>query len=157
MKSNYTYLAFQKDINTLLKKIEVSKRKFDYILALSRGGLVPGVVLSHKLKIPLIPQMWSTRDYKSLNVHTTWIPDQIKEGKKFLVVDDIYDSGETILSLFSNWSSFVERGLGINKVIDHTAVAVLLYNSDTQYPVEFFGTAFSRRKFKKFINFFWEI
>ena len=51
---------------------------FECIYALQRGGLIPGVLLSHRLNIPMADR---------LNPYY---------GKRFLVVDDIADTGQTL-------------------------------------------------------------
>ena len=58
----YKKKQFDQDIETLVSKIKKSKVEFSYIVALSRGGLIPGVILSHKLGLKLVTISWSTRD-----------------------------------------------------------------------------------------------
>ncbi len=76
------YLSWEdieNDINILCNKIK--ERKFQFITGLPRGGLIPAVLISHKLDIT----------YKSLNLSKA-----IEEGK-YLLIDDIADSGETLI------------------------------------------------------------
>ena len=80
MKKLYlTWQDIQNDIDILAKKIE--GKKFQFITGLPRGGLIPAVLLSHKLDIT----------YKSLSLSKA-----IEEGK-YLLIDDIADSGETLI------------------------------------------------------------
>jgi hypoxanthine phosphoribosyltransferase len=80
MKKLYlTWEDIQNDIDILAKKIE--RKKFQFITGLPRGGLIPAVLLSHKLDIT----------YKSLSLSKA-----IEEGK-YLLIDDIADSGETLI------------------------------------------------------------
>lgn len=147
---------FQKDISTLVKKIKKSGEKFDYLLAISRGGLVPGVVLSHKLNIPyLVPITWSSEEHpKILKCYNAWIPQEISRGKRVLLVDDILDSGLTIASLGEEWIKMCVSNKEVDK---NVSVAVLLYNQDLNLMIKpFYGMSFSRRKFRKYINFWWE-
>jgi hypoxanthine phosphoribosyltransferase len=60
-------------INILTPKINP---KIDSIMGLPRGGLIPAVILSHKLKLPLV----------------------FTPTENTLIVDDICDSGETFLN-----------------------------------------------------------
>ena len=72
-------------IETLARKIKESKESFDYIYGIPRGGLIPAVILSHKLGIPL----------------TINSPDgffRTREGR-YLVIDDISDTGQTFKSI----------------------------------------------------------
>ncbi|WP_300368109.1 phosphoribosyltransferase [Brachyspira sp.] len=70
-------------IEVLAKKIEDSNIRYEVIYGLARGGLVPAVMLSHKLKIPMV-----------LNMEEVW---RLKvKNKAALIVDDISDTGETL-------------------------------------------------------------
>ena len=78
------YLTWD-DINSLVNKLanEVSQAAVPplYITGLPRGGLIPAVMLSHKLNIPFV-NISLIRALPAVDV---------------LVVDDIADSGETLL------------------------------------------------------------
>ncbi|WP_300755451.1 phosphoribosyltransferase [uncultured Brachyspira sp.] len=70
-------------IDILAKQIEDSKIHYEVIYGLARGGLVPAVMLSHRLKIPMV-----------LNMEEVW---RLKvKNKAALIVDDISDTGETL-------------------------------------------------------------
>jgi hypoxanthine phosphoribosyltransferase len=64
-------------VNNIASQIESSELNIEYILGMPRGGLIPAVMLSHKLNIPLF------RPGMVLN-------------NKVLIVDDICDSGLTL-------------------------------------------------------------
>lgn len=63
-------------VDSLAYQIKNSSFKPSYVKGIQRGGLIPAVLLSHKLNIPLI---------------TNGILDN-----SVLIVDDICDSGKTI-------------------------------------------------------------
>ena len=92
------------DVHLLAEElaVKVKKENPDYVVAVSRGGLVPGVILSHLLNLPLEPIKWSTRDfaYQSDCIH---IADDVRNGARVLLVDDINDSGKTFIDILSNW------------------------------------------------------
>lgn len=71
------------------------------IVALSRGGLVPGVILSHLLDIPVYPVSYSSKrgrgDDKN---HLNALP-HLEEN--ILIVDDICDSGWTISEVSAHY------------------------------------------------------
>ena len=62
-------------VNKLCDEIKSSPYTFNKIFALPRGGLIPGVMISHKLGLPL---SFSELDPKTL------------------IIDDICDSGKTL-------------------------------------------------------------
>jgi xanthine phosphoribosyltransferase len=69
----------------------------DYIVGLTRGGLVPGVLLSHYLDVPFYAL---NKDESNL-----WMAEDALEGKNILVVDDINDTGTTLNNLKKDWIS----------------------------------------------------
>ena len=64
-------------VDNIASQVESSELNIEYILGMPRGGLIPAVMLSHKLNIPLF------RPGMVLN-------------NKVLIVDDICDSGSTL-------------------------------------------------------------
>ena len=64
-------------IDNIASQVKSSELNIEYILGMPRGGLIPAVMLSHKLNIPLF------RPGMVLN-------------NKVLIVDDICDSGGTL-------------------------------------------------------------
>jgi len=62
------------------------------IVGITRGGLIPGVILSHMLNVPFEPITWQTRDGLIQDA------DAIAENNlsTTLFVDDICDSGITM-------------------------------------------------------------
>lgn len=70
-------------ISVLAKKID-SNSEFVAVTGVPRGGLIPAVMLSHKLGLKYIPYEQAT-----------------KKNKPILVVDDISDSGLTLTDIGS--------------------------------------------------------
>jgi len=79
------------------------------VVALGRGGFIPGVHLSHLLDVPLVPLMWQTRDGQ-VNEHIT-------TDKHTLIVDDINDSGQTLTEVVNNntWNGYLWTAVLVNK------------------------------------------
>jgi hypoxanthine phosphoribosyltransferase len=150
-KIKYTKKQFDNDIDTLVKKIQKSKVQYDYIVALSRGGLIPGVVLSHKLKLRLVPISWSTRDFQERETNC-WIPEDVNKGCKILVVDDIIDSGESLETMFEDWNSSVNGNLNCENI----DVACLIYNKEQGIVPKYYASKILRSKNPEWIVFWWE-
>ena len=74
-----TWDEIEELVDLLCSQIIKSGIQIEYIYGLQRGGLIPAVLLSHKLGIPM------TQNPNSPNI---------------LIVDDICDSGETFRELF---------------------------------------------------------
>lgn len=80
--------------------------EFDYIIGLTRGGLLPAVLMSNLLKLPMIGVEYSSKDgngeAKNHSNDITYISKHIYPNKlirKVLVVDDIADTGLTLFEL----------------------------------------------------------
>ena len=73
-------------VKSLLKQI--GDEKFDGILCCGRGGLVPAAYIAHALGIKEVYHMTYARSSKDAGIRN---PEA-----KFLVLDDISDSGETM-------------------------------------------------------------
>jgi len=69
-----TFPMFMSAVKRLEKKVLLSKRKYEGIYAIPRGGYILGLCLSHRLKLPMV-------SYLKENV---------------LIVDDICDTGITL-------------------------------------------------------------
>lgn len=157
----YTYEDFNRGINILVDQISHDKEwKPDYIVGLVRGGAIPAVYLSHRLDIPVIMVHWSERDNRELNqVYNTheWIANQIKDGKKILIVDDIVDSGESIKNVIKFWESVLEFKSLQRLDFDSVRVAALLYNISQMNAIAYYyAESIDRKVDKQWFEFFWE-
>lgn len=115
VKSRICWCDYNAMIHDLARKVKKNKRGVpEQIVALGRGGFVPGVQLSHLLDIPLVPMMWQTRDGQVTEKYIT--------DKHTLIVDDINDSGRTLFEVTSHnvWNKSY-------------SVAVLLHKHTSQF------------------------
>jgi hypoxanthine phosphoribosyltransferase len=65
------------------------------VVGIKRGGLIPAVMVSHQLDLPLEVINFQRIDNNDVNVNQRDI-DKILQYKNIFIVDDIYDTGETI-------------------------------------------------------------
>ena len=92
-----TYNSIEEGVANIAKRITKSTAPSypDFIVGLSRGGLIPGVMLSHILNIPFIPVCYSSKRGKGDDKYNlTYLPP-IK-ARRILLIDDICDSGHTM-------------------------------------------------------------
>jgi len=66
-------------VNKLCLQIQDSKLLINSVMGIKRGGLIPAVMVSHRLNVPYV---------ESLNANT-------------LVIDDICDTGETLRGIIT--------------------------------------------------------
>ena len=90
------------EISRLCHTITENTHRPSHIVALSRGGLAPGVMLSHHWDVPLVPIRWSTRDHADCDLTTAVkILDIMSNNPndRILIVDDIGDTGKSLATL----------------------------------------------------------
>lgn len=85
----------------------------DVLVSLQRGGLIPGVLLSHHLAVSemlTVPIRRTTSDaaYADKQAPVLVVPEQVSQltGKDVVLVDDIIGSGETIHAARSALAAF---------------------------------------------------
>jgi hypoxanthine phosphoribosyltransferase len=152
---DYEYNDFRSGIDEIAKAIKASGWAPDYIVGIVRGGSVPAVYLSHKLKVPVVMVSWSTRDTTIFGKESNcWIPEDIHAGKKVLVVDDIVDGGDTIRELLDDWNEST-AGLG-DLPVDNLRVAAMYYNTAQDVKVDFYHREIDRNEDPRWVIFPWE-
>lgn len=101
---NYSYDNMRQGLLDIIRSMNLDDWKPDAVLGLTRGGLVPAVMMSHYYDVQMIPVNLSLRDFKSdfatvVNELDQSIKLDSKKFKNILVLDDILDSGETMKQL----------------------------------------------------------
>lgn len=103
-KEYYSWKNIEGACLDLARQLIADNYKPDYIVGLTRGGLVPAVLLSQYLSVPMETLKISLRD--SIETETNcWMAEDAYKGVKILVVDDINDSGATLNWLRKDWES----------------------------------------------------
>lgn len=105
-------------VSIIAREIVLSDWKPDYIVGLTRGGLIPSVMLSHYLDVPMHTLNVSFRDTESGPESNLWMAEDafgydseavdksnLDLQKKILIVDDINDSGFTLNWIKKDWQS----------------------------------------------------
>ena len=89
---------------------------------------------------------WSTFHGDQMRESALDIAEDIADGKKILLVDDILDSGRTMRELLEDW------GCDRSKV----AMAVLVHNVRQETIPNFFGRTIDRETNTDWVDFWWE-
>lgn len=142
---DYTYEMFMDGINHLVEQIDnESVNGFDYVIGLNRGGLIPAVMLSHRLDVPMLALNWQTRDSDLRKIPNT-IKNLIKD-KNVLIVDDIIDSGETFKLLIKELEGICKH-----------EIACLIYNEEQKIDCNYNHVTIKRSVDSRWVNFWWEV
>jgi hypoxanthine phosphoribosyltransferase len=148
----YSKKLFDDDMRAL--KLQIRRDKHDLIIGLNRGGCILAVCLSHALKIPCTMIDASHRDGANISPSDfrVYFKDVAMEYSRILIVDDLWDSGDTIKEIVEYASSYAE-----------VSVATLLFNTDKFMDLasigienHYFARSFSRSSQPKYIDFWWE-
>lgn len=152
----------------------------DYVVGITRGGLVPAVMLSHYLDVPMHTLHVSTRDSNS-NESNLWMAEDAYgyvpyEGneppynvtrvttdparrKNILIVDDINDNGRTLNFIKEDWPSGCIPADPAWNLVWHNNVrfAVLINNEASDFKdVDYVGTHINKLETPSWIVFSWE-
>ncbi len=143
-KSYYSYEQCIEDCKVLIPQLK--KYNPDALVSIARGGLVLGHLLSHALdtrNIYTINSIHYENDKRLSSFDIFNIPD-ISKFNKIVLIDDIVDSGETIVEVLN--------------ILTHRypdcefKVATIFYK-----PTALVQPNFSVREAKNWIEFFWEV
>ena len=89
------------NIKEIAKKIKKDRYKTDIVFALSRGGFVPARVICDLMIIKDLVSIkvdhWGITATKDGKAHLRYLINADLSGKKVLIVDDITDTGESMI------------------------------------------------------------
>jgi xanthine phosphoribosyltransferase len=91
-------------VSTICREIAADNWKPDFIVGLTRGGLLPAVMISHYLNVPMQSLDISLRGGGEC-ISNLGMAEDAFCGKNILVVDDINDQGSTLNWLMNDWPS----------------------------------------------------
>lgn len=131
-------------LNLIIEKMSKDDFIPDIIVGLSRGGLVPGIMLSHFLGKPFVPIEASLRDHPSWNTQS----ENFLKVEKICIVDDICDSGDTFKKLKQD---ILENYKGLD-----ARFCCLHYNKPSNFSVDWYGTSIDKDKKDVWLVYPWE-
>jgi uncharacterized protein len=95
-KEYYSWAKIELLVKKVSNKILSSKKKYNAILGITNGGIIPARLIARELDISLILFI----PVRSKKLHKEEMPPLL-DSKRYLVLDDIYDTGNTY-SVVSN-------------------------------------------------------
>jgi hypoxanthine phosphoribosyltransferase len=153
---NKIYLTntdIQKYVSTIVSQLYKDNWRPDYIVGITRGGLIPSVMLSQftGIKMHTLDVRLRDGDEKESNV---LMAADAQAGKNILVLDDINDTGATFNWIMEDW------GIGDDYLDTNSNVkfAVLMDNlsSECNVTMNYIGTEIDKSEDPSWIVFPWE-
>tara|TARA_R110001606_G_scaffold67599_2_gene154586 strand:- start:99 stop:548 length:450 start_codon:yes stop_codon:yes gene_type:complete len=99
-------------VNKLAELIRENEIEYDCIVALGRGGLIPGAMLSYKLGIKNLQNLGINTRQEDGKYLETLVYQRPTISGNVLVVDDINDSGKT----FEAVDSLISKEYSVDKL-----------------------------------------
>ena len=96
-------------VQNICREISLSNWQPDYVVGITRGGLLPAVMISHYLAVPMHTLKVSLRDDTDNGSESNlWMAEDafgfnMDKPKNILVIDDINDSGATLNWIMADW------------------------------------------------------
>jgi uncharacterized protein len=145
-------------VSKICRDITLSGWQPEYIVGITRGGLVPAVMISHYFGVPCETLKVSLRDGGE-SESNLWMAEDAFNGKNILVVDDINDTGATFNWILNDWPSGIYNQEGWNEIWNNSVrFAVLVDNqsSNCERTMDYEGMEINKAENDVWVDFPWE-
>ena len=145
-KVYYHWQDIEDMTSDIIQQIAVDGDGFkpDYVVGLTRGGLIPATMISHYFQVPMHTLEIKLRDHAVKPESNKWMAQDAVNGKKILIIDDINDSGATINHIKQHWQ------------LNNLTFAVLINNTSSEAEVDYSCVEINKREDDVWIVFPWE-
>lgn len=164
-KIYYSWQDVEKQVQEILRQITVCDEwRPDYVVGLTRGGLVPANLISQYLDCRMETLKVSLRDDSQCESNLWMAEDafghDMDQPKNILIVDDINDTGATLNWIQQDWPSgcFPDDLRWFNTWGHNVRAAVLVDNdsSECRWPVTYSAVDINKAEEDSWIVFPWE-
>jgi len=174
---NYNWKNTEGLCTEIIRQLQKSDWYPDYIVGVTRGGLIPAVLISHWLDIPMetLNIKFDDVGISDKSEHNCWmaedafgyIPTQERSdptdvfdtrSKKILIVDDINRSGEVIEWIKQDWqASCMPNDSHWDQVWHHNVrFATLVNDESASEQPDYAVVEINRNVDQTWVNFAWE-
>jgi hypoxanthine phosphoribosyltransferase len=173
----YTNEQIERMTQEIIRQITLSRYKPDYVVGITRGGLLPALLISQYYNVPMETLRVSLRDHAQQECNA-WMPEDafgylpielrqteksrwdVARRRKILIVDDINDTGATFEWIKKDWESscLPDERYAWDSIWNHTVkFAVLVNNEASEYKsVDYLATTVNKAEDDCWIQFPWE-
>jgi len=163
-KIYYTWRDVEHHTQEILRQICSDSWRPDYVVGLTRGGLVPANLISQYLGCRMETLKVSLRDDTECESNLWMAEDafghNMEHPKNILIVDDINDTGATLNYIRQDWPSgcFPDNPRWTQVWGSNVRVAVLVDNesSKSEIPVSYSAVDINKAEQDSWIVFPWE-
>ncbi len=163
-KIYYTWQDVEHHTQEILRQIHADAWRPDYVVGLTRGGLVPANLISQYLGCRMETLKVSLRDDTECESNLWMAEDafghEMDQPKRILIVDDINDTGATLNYIREDWPSgcFPDNPRWTEVWGSNVRVAVLVDNesSKSEIPISYSAVDINKAEQDSWIVFPWE-
>lgn len=175
-KKYYDYIHVHEWVQKIVLQMYKDNWRPDYIVGLTRGGLIPAVIMSHMLNVPMHTLEVSLRDSDTGPESNCWmaedaygyvsafdgkpVVDEDYGRKNILIIDDINDTGATLDWIKQDWqSSCLPNSTEWDKVWGkNVRFAVLIDNLSSKFSqqVNYSAKEINKAEYNTWVVFPWE-
>lgn len=161
MKKVYvSWSDVQRQVQEILRQMLLDNWRPDYVVGITRGGLVPANLISQYLNCGMETLKVKLQDGAQECESNCWMSEDAFGGKKILVVDDINDSGATLNWIKNDWpSSCLPNNDKWNTVWGNNVRVAVLYDnqsSESVMPISYSAESINKFEDPQWIVFPWE-
>jgi len=109
----------------------------DYIVGVTRGGLIPAVMMSHYTGVKMHTLDVRLRDADHGPEHAVWMAEEASAGKRILILDDINDTGETFKWIVKDWEESNPPADWVDIWGNNVRFATIIDNAPSKFDVDY--------------------
>lgn len=163
-KIYHTWQDIEGQTQEILRQIQASNWRPDYVVGLTRGGLVPANLISQYLECRMETLKVSLRDGEQQETNCWMAEDafgyESYHRKNILIVDDINDTGSTLNWIRQDWmSSCFATSPVWDSIWGHNVRVACLYDnesSQSELDVQYSAVSINKAAEDSWIVFPWE-